>query len=81
MDLRTLFVHSNNLRSLKHLPSNIIHYCFEENPIFLFYEHPVGYHEVSGTSKFLKLKDERKNLLSYVGLLKEENLYKLYVFF
>jgi len=80
MNLQTLNVHSINMHSLKRFPINVVECNISYNPIFSFCENSDEFHEVSGISKFLTLKDEKKNPLSYAGSLRKENLYKFYKF-
>jgi len=84
-NLQELFCSSNSLRSFKHIPENVNFFRVRSNPIENIYEtqnSPEIIHELSGTSKFLKLtRKERLNLMSYVKFTTQEHLFKLYLFF
>jgi len=77
--LNGIYFYHNCFLSFKYLPENAFDVYYDVNPICDFYEQPVC-HELSGTTKFLILREER-NFNSYIGFITEENLFELHLFF
>jgi len=79
-NLQILYCCHNRLKSYKYIPHAVIEINLHGNPVNKFYKEK-DVKELSGTKKFMILKDERISLDSHVSFLSEMDFYKLYAFF